>query len=59
MVELKTFEYADPDFTDFDKEKDESFIKVGKVFAAYDTLDVISRSIQSPGRFLLLILNCA
>ncbi|WMV09923.1 hypothetical protein MTR67_003308 [Solanum verrucosum] len=39
LTESKTFEYADLDFSNFDKEKDESCFKVGQVWDAYDTLD--------------------
>uniref|UniRef100_M1DAN6 DnaJ protein n=1 Tax=Solanum tuberosum TaxID=4113 RepID=M1DAN6_SOLTU len=40
LTEQKTFEYADLDFSNFDKKKDESCFKVGQVWDAYDTLDV-------------------
>uniref|UniRef100_M1C3B6 DNAJ heat shock N-terminal domain-containing protein n=1 Tax=Solanum tuberosum TaxID=4113 RepID=M1C3B6_SOLTU len=43
MTEPKTFECADPDFSDFDKDKEESCFKVGQVWAVYDTLDAMPR----------------
>ncbi|KAK6803331.1 hypothetical protein RDI58_001115 [Solanum bulbocastanum] len=43
MTKLKTFEYADTNFSNLDKEKDESFLKVWLVRAAYDTLDAMPR----------------
>ncbi|XP_006338016.1 uncharacterized protein [Solanum tuberosum] len=43
MTESKSFEYPDPDFSDFDKDKNESCFKVGQVWAVYDTLDGMPR----------------
>ncbi|XP_049347763.1 uncharacterized protein LOC125812296 [Solanum verrucosum] len=43
VTEPKTFECADPDFSDFDKDKEESCFKVGQVWAVYDTLDAMPR----------------
>ncbi|KAG5632785.1 hypothetical protein H5410_004502 [Solanum commersonii] len=42
-----TFEYADLDFSNFDKEKDESCFKVGQVWDAYDTLDARTRFLMT------------
>ncbi|WMV10235.1 hypothetical protein MTR67_003620 [Solanum verrucosum] len=42
-TELKTFEYANTNFSNFDKGNDESCFKVGQVWAAYDTLDAMPR----------------
>ncbi|KAH0743291.1 hypothetical protein KY290_031284 [Solanum tuberosum] len=39
----ETFEYKHPDFSDVDKEKEETCFKVGQVWAIYDTLDVMPR----------------
>lgn len=54
----KTFECADLDFTNFDKEKHKSFFKIGQVLTANDTFDSMPRSMQSSGRFFLDHLNC-
>ncbi|KAK6803542.1 hypothetical protein RDI58_001326 [Solanum bulbocastanum] len=43
MTEPKTFECAYPDFSDFDKDKEESCFKVGQVWVVYDTLDAMPR----------------
>ena len=43
MTELKTFEYADTNFSNFDNDRDESCFKAGQVWAAYDTLDAMPR----------------
>ncbi|KAK4379966.1 hypothetical protein RND71_001828 [Anisodus tanguticus] len=43
MTEPETYECADPDFTDFDKDKEESCFKVGQVWAVYDILDAMPR----------------
>ncbi|KAJ8565948.1 hypothetical protein K7X08_008524 [Anisodus acutangulus] len=43
MTEPETYECADPDFSDFDKDKEESCFKVGQVWAVYDTLDAMPR----------------
>ncbi|XP_055818231.1 uncharacterized protein LOC129887240 [Solanum dulcamara] len=43
MTEPETFDCADPDFSDFDKDKEESCFKVGQVWAVYDTLDAMPR----------------
>ncbi|WMV09438.1 hypothetical protein MTR67_002823 [Solanum verrucosum] len=43
MTESKSFEYPDPDFSNFDKDKDESCFKVGQVWVVYDTLDGMPR----------------
>ena len=46
-AELKTFECANPDFIDFDKEKHEFFCKIGNVLTANDTFDSMPRFMQS------------
>ncbi|KAK6803329.1 hypothetical protein RDI58_001113 [Solanum bulbocastanum] len=38
MTKLKIFEYVDTNFSNFDKENDESCFKFWQVWAAYDTL---------------------
>ncbi|XP_060197865.1 uncharacterized protein LOC132626865 [Lycium barbarum] len=43
MTEPETYECADPDFSDFDKGREESCFKVGQVWAVYDTLDAMPR----------------
>ncbi|XP_016471734.2 uncharacterized protein LOC107793780 [Nicotiana tabacum] len=43
MNEPETFEYPDPDFSDFEKDREESCFKVGQVWAVYDTLDAMPR----------------
>ncbi|PHU29861.1 hypothetical protein BC332_01954 [Capsicum chinense] len=43
MTEPETFECADPDFSDFDKDREESCFKIGQVWAVYDTLDAMPR----------------
>ncbi|CAN4123254.1 unnamed protein product [Withania somnifera] len=43
MTEPETFECADPDFSDFEKDREESCFKVGQVWAVYDTLDAMPR----------------
>ncbi|KAH0781641.1 hypothetical protein KY290_001239 [Solanum tuberosum] len=43
MSESKSFEYPDLDFSNFDKDKDESCFKVGQVWAVYNTLDGMPR----------------
>ena len=46
-AELKTFECANPDLTDFDKEKHESFCKIRHVLNANETFDSMPRFMQS------------
>uniref|UniRef100_A0A7C9E752 J domain-containing protein n=1 Tax=Opuntia streptacantha TaxID=393608 RepID=A0A7C9E752_OPUST len=36
-------EYPDPEFCDFDKDREENCFKVGQVWAAYDTVDAMPR----------------
>ncbi|XP_004229298.1 uncharacterized protein [Solanum lycopersicum] len=43
MAEPKIYQCADPDFSDFDKDKEESCFKVGQVWAIYDSLDAMPR----------------
>ncbi|KAK6803349.1 hypothetical protein RDI58_001133 [Solanum bulbocastanum] len=43
MTESISFEYPNPDFSDFDKDKDKSCFKVGQVWVVYDTLDGMPR----------------
>ncbi|XP_070033852.1 uncharacterized protein [Nicotiana tomentosiformis] len=43
MTEPESFEYPDPDFNDFEKDREESCFKVGQVWAVYDTLDAMPR----------------
>ncbi|KAL2922831.1 DnaJ-like protein subfamily B member 12 [Bienertia sinuspersici] len=53
--EPEFYEYPDPEFFDFDKQREEQCFKVGQVWAAYDTADAMPRfyakirKIQSPG----------
>ncbi|KAA8548529.1 hypothetical protein F0562_000204 [Nyssa sinensis] len=39
----ETYEYPDPDFSDFDKDRKEDCFAVGQIWAVYDTLDAMPR----------------
>uniref|UniRef100_A0A5B7BZE2 J domain-containing protein n=1 Tax=Davidia involucrata TaxID=16924 RepID=A0A5B7BZE2_DAVIN len=41
--EPETYEYPDPDFSDFDKDRKEDCFAVGQTWAVYDTLDAMPR----------------
>ncbi|KAK8585797.1 hypothetical protein V6N13_050768 [Hibiscus sabdariffa] len=41
--EPEVFDYPDPEFNDFDKEKKEECFAVGQIWALYDTLDAMPR----------------
>nr|XP_017222956.1 PREDICTED: uncharacterized protein LOC108199582 isoform X1 [Daucus carota subsp. sativus] len=42
-TEPETFEYPDPDFSDFDKNREEKRFAAGQIWAVYDTLDTLPR----------------
>ncbi|KAM7485140.1 hypothetical protein LguiA_001149 [Lonicera macranthoides] len=54
-TEPETYEYPDPDFSDFDKDRKEDRFAVGQIWAIYDTLDAMPRfyaritKVLSPG----------
>lgn len=39
----EVYEYPDPDFSDFDKDRKASFFAVGQIWAVYDNLDAMPR----------------
>ncbi|XP_057538897.1 uncharacterized protein LOC130817289 [Amaranthus tricolor] len=43
IPEPEMHEYPDPEFCDFDKDREEHCFKVGQVWAAYDTIDAMPR----------------